>query len=84
MANFDYRSRLFNNETGFFYHSDAVQQDLIDIFEDLKAGSCRRGTPKWLEMRQQVMALSGMKGWSARHQRSVCKFMRATRLDWLM
>jgi putative cardiolipin synthase len=83
-ANFDYRSRLFNNEMGFFYSSDAVQQDLIDIFEDLKADSYRWGTPEWLEMRQQVMALGGMKGWSTRHQRSIFKFMRATGLDWLM
>ncbi len=83
-ANFDYRSRLFNNEMGFFYQSDAVQQDLIDIFEDLKAGSYRWGTPEWLEMRKQVMALGGMKGWSTRNQRPVFKFMRATGLDWLM
>ena len=83
-ANFDYRSRLFNNEMGFFYSSDAVQQDLIDIFEGLKADSYRWGTPEWLEMRKQVMAIEGMKGWSTRHQRSIFKFMRTTGLDWLM
>ncbi len=83
-ANFDYRSRLFNNEMGFFYSSDAVQQELIDIFEDLKADSYRWGTPEWLEMRKQVMAIKGMKGWSTRHQRSIFKFMRTTGLDWLM
>ncbi len=83
-ANFDYRSRLFNNEMGFFYKSDAVQQELIDIFEELKADSCRWGTPEWLEMRRQVMAVGGMKGWSTRHQRFIFKLMRATGLDWLM
>jgi hypothetical protein len=49
-ANFDYRSRLFNNEMGFFYKSDEVQQDLVDIFEDLKADSYRWGSPEWLEL----------------------------------
>jgi putative cardiolipin synthase len=83
-ANFDYRSRLFNNEMGFFYRSDAVQQDLIEIFEALKADSYRWGTPEWLEMRKQVMAIKGMKGWSTRYQRSIFKFLRTTGLDWLM
>lgn len=83
-ANFDYRSRLFNNEMGFFYESDAVQQDLIDIFEDLKADSYRWGTPEWLEMRRQVMATGGIKGWTTRHQRFIFKFMRATGVDWLI
>ena len=83
-ANFDYRSRLFNNEMGFFYKSDAVHQGLIEIFEDLKADSYRWGTPEWLEMRKQVMNLGGMKGWSTRNQRSIFKFMRATGLDWLI
>jgi putative cardiolipin synthase len=83
-ANFDYRSRLFNNEMGFFYSSDEVQQELIDIFEDLKADSYRWGTPEWLEMRKHVMAIRGMKGWSTGHQRSIFKFMRTTGLDWLM
>ena len=83
-ANFDYRSRLFNNEMGFFCKSDAVQQDLIEMFEGLKASSYRWGTPEWLEMRKQVMNLGGMKGWSTRHQRFIFKFMRATGIDWLI
>ena len=83
-ANFDYRSRLFNNEMGFFYRSDAVQQDLIEMFEDLKADSYRWGTPEWLEMRKQVMDIDGMKGWSTRQQRFIFKFMRATGIDWLI
>ena len=83
-ANFDYRSRLFNNEMGFYYRSDVVKQDLIDIFEDLKADSYRWGSPEWLEMRKQVIDLGGLKGWSTRHQRSIFKFMRATGIDWLI
>jgi putative cardiolipin synthase len=83
-ANFDYRSRLYNNEMGFFYKSDVVKQDLIDIFEELKADAYRWGTPEWLEMRKQVIGLGGMKGWSTRHQRSIFKFMRATGIDWLI
>ena len=83
-ANFDYRSRLYNNEMGFFYKSDVVKQDLIDIFEDIKADAYRWGTPEWLEMRKQVIELGGMKGWSTRHQRSIFKFMRATGIDWLI
>jgi putative cardiolipin synthase len=83
-ANFDYRSRLYNNEMGFFYKSDVVKQDLIDIFEELKADAYRWGTPEWLEMRKQVIGLGGMKGWSTRYQRSIFKFMRATGIDWLI
>jgi putative cardiolipin synthase len=83
-ANFDYRSRLFNNEMGFFYSSDAVQQDLVAVFDDLKADSYRWGTTEWLEMRKQVIALGGIKGWSTRYQRAIFKLMRATGIDWLI
>ena len=83
-ANFDYRSRLFNNEMGFFFDSDDVNQDLVDIFEDLKADSYRWGSPEWLEMRRQVIDKGGIKGWSTRNQRSIFKFMRATGIDWLI
>jgi putative cardiolipin synthase len=83
-ANFDYRSRLFNNEMGFFYRSNVVRQDLIEIFEDLKADSYRWGSPGWLEMRKQVINKGGIKGWSTRHQRSIFRFMRSTGIDWLI
>ncbi len=83
-ANFDYRSRLFNNEMGFFLKSPELLGDLDDAFEMLKAQSYRWGTPEWLEMRRQVMEVDGIKGWSTRHQRSVFKFLRATGLDWLI
>jgi len=83
-ANFDYRSRLFNNEMGFFLKNPELLDDLDDAFEMLKARSYRWGTPEWLQMRREVMELGGIKGWSARHQRGIFKFLRATGLDWLI
>jgi phosphatidylserine/phosphatidylglycerophosphate/cardiolipin synthase-like enzyme len=83
-ANFDYRSRLFNNEMGFFLKNPELLDDLDDAFELLKARSYRWGTPEWLEMRKQVMELDGIKGWSTRHQRGIFKFLRTTGLDWLI
>ncbi|MEN8206159.1 MAG: phospholipase D-like domain-containing protein [Pseudomonadota bacterium] len=83
-SNFDYRSRLYNNEMGFFYKSDRVKQDLIDIFEYLKADSYRWGSPEWLEMRKQVIDHGGIKGWTTRYQRSIFKLLRTTGIDWLI
>jgi len=83
-TNFDYRSRLFNNEMGFFYHDKVLHKDLIDIFEFLKSTSYRWGSPEWLKMRRQVMNAGGMKAWSTRRQRGIFKFLRATGLDWLI
>lgn len=83
-ANFDYRSRLFNNELGFFFQNKQVDEDLNAIFDLLKESSYRWGSPEWLQMRKEVMKISGMKGWSTRKQRSIFKFMRATGLDWLI
>ena len=83
-SNFDYRSRLYNNEMGFFYQNNALSKDLIDVFELLKSTSYRWGSPEWLQMRREVMALKGMKGWSVRHQRGIYKFMKATGIDWLI
>lgn len=83
-ANFDYRSRLFNNEMGFFYENEQVHGELNRIFDELKQTSYRWGTPEWLQMRKEVMKLSGVKGWSTRKQRFIFKFMRATGLDWLI
>ena len=83
-ANFDYRSRLFNNEMGFFLKNPDLLGDLDAVFELLKAKSYRWGSPEWLQMRRQVMELGGMKGWSTRNQRGIFKFLRATGLDWLI
>jgi phosphatidylserine/phosphatidylglycerophosphate/cardiolipin synthase-like enzyme len=83
-SNFDYRSRLYNNEMGFFFDDAELSNDLEEIFEQLKATSYRWGTPEWLEMRRKVMAKKGMKSWMVRHQRGLYKFMKATGLDWLI
>jgi cardiolipin synthase C len=83
-ANFDYRSRLFNNEMGFFLKNPELLDDLDEAFEFLKAQSYRWGTPEWLQLRRDVMAVDGIKGWSTRHQRDIFKFLRATGLDWLI
>ena len=82
-SNFDYRSRLYNNEMGFFIDDDALNQDLVDEFEWLKSQSYRWGSAEWLQMRNEVMKVSGLKGWSVRNQRLNYKLMKATGTDWL-
>ncbi|GMR05807.1 MAG: hypothetical protein BMS9Abin25_0382 [Gammaproteobacteria bacterium] len=82
-SNFDYRSRLYNNEMGFWIDDSAVNKDLIDEFELLKANSYRWGSPEWLQMRNEVMKVSGFKGWTVRNQRLNYKFLKATGTDWL-
>ena len=81
-SNLDYRSRLYNNEMGFFITNESVQQELNDVFDELKASSYRWGTPEWLQMRKEVMALGGLKGWSTSHQRFIYNFLMATGLIW--
>jgi phosphatidylserine/phosphatidylglycerophosphate/cardiolipin synthase-like enzyme len=82
-SNFDYRSRLYNNEMGFFIEDYALNQDLVDEFELLKAHSYRWGSAEWLQMRNKVMKVSGLKGWSVRNQRLNYKLLKATGADWL-
>jgi len=81
-ANFDYRSRLFNNEMGFFFSSDELTADVLADFELLKTKSYQWGSPEWLEMRQQVVEHGGMKGWTTEQQRQLYQFLRATGLKW--
>ena len=83
-SNFDYRSNLYNNELGFFFHSEAVRQDLADVFEKLKAISYRWGTPEWLEMRRKVMESDSSKAGPARKQRGIYKIVRGLGLEYLM
>jgi len=83
-ANFDYRSRLFNNEMGFFYDDKALNNEAIDMFEYLKARAYRWGSPEWLEMRRKVMKSGGMKAWSTRHQRGIFNFLKASGIHWLI
>jgi phosphatidylserine/phosphatidylglycerophosphate/cardiolipin synthase-like enzyme len=82
-SNFDYRSRLFNNEMGYFFRSRGLADELHREFEELKANSYLWGTPEWFEMRRQVMKLGGMKGWSSRKQRTVYRSLKNLGLDWL-
>ena len=82
-TNLDYRSRLYNNEMGFFFGSDELRQELIDEFEALKAQSYLWGSPEWLELRAQVRELDGIKGSSARKQHTTFTRLRRTGLHWL-
>lgn len=81
--NFDYRSRLFNNEFGFFYGSAPLSADLDAEFDKLKAKSYLWGSPEWLDARDKLMAQKGMKAATTRYQRFLYKFARSTGLIWL-
>lgn len=81
-TNLDYRSRLYNNEMGFFFGSDELRAELIAEFDQLKAQSYRWGSPEWLEMRAKVRALGDLKGRSARKQRTTFTRLRTTGLHW--
>lgn len=80
--NFDYRSRLYNSEMGYFFRGGELSAALAEDFEYLKTRSVRWGTPEWFELRRQVMAMKGTKGWTTRSQRSIYKTLRGTGLKW--
>jgi len=82
-SNFDYRSNLYNNEMGFFYQDDALRDELIEVFELLKATSLRWGTPEWLEMRRKTMESDSSKAGPARKQRRTYKTIRALGIEYL-
>jgi phosphatidylserine/phosphatidylglycerophosphate/cardiolipin synthase-like enzyme len=82
-TNFDYRSRLFNNEMGFFMDSPQLADVLNEEIEALRQMSYLWGTPEWLEMRRAVIEKGGMKGQSTRRQRTIYKTLRATGAKWL-
>ncbi len=81
-ANFDYRSRLFNNEMGFFFISEALSRDLLEDFEYLKTRSYLWGSPEWLEMRRQLIDQGGIKGWTTDYQGKLFRFLESTGLSW--
>jgi phosphatidylserine/phosphatidylglycerophosphate/cardiolipin synthase-like enzyme len=83
-TNFDYRSRLYNNEMGFFFLSDELVADLHAGFDQLVAISYRWGSPEWLQLRKSVMDAGGIKGFSTRHQRRLYKFFQKTGIIWLL
>lgn len=80
-TNFDYRSRLLNNEMGFFFDSAGLARQLDADFELLKSRSYRWGSPEWLQMRREVFEIGGMKGRTAEGQRGIYKTLKATGLD---
>lgn len=81
-SNFDYRSRLFNNEMGFFIESAGQGAELDAAFDYLKESSYLWGSPEWLEMRHRMMESGGFKAWTVRRQRTIYKFLKATGLKW--
>ena len=81
-SNFDYRSRLYNNEMGFFFRSDELRDELEAIFEDLKKDSYLWGSPEWLEMRNNLRLTGGKKGKNTYKQRKTYKFLEDSGLKW--
>jgi len=79
-SNFDYRSRLFNNEFGFYFKGDELSANLDKVYEGLKARSYLWGSPEWLEMRKQLMAQDSSKASTTRKQRGLYKSLDATGL----
>jgi putative cardiolipin synthase len=80
-TNFDHRSRLLNNEMGFFLESEELTRRMNADFDLLKSRSYRWGSPEWLEMRQRLFQARGIKANTAKSQRGIYKFLRATGID---
>jgi phosphatidylserine/phosphatidylglycerophosphate/cardiolipin synthase-like enzyme len=81
-SNFDYRSRLYNNEMGFFFDSQELADDVRENTDYLTNLSYRWGSPDWLEMRRQLMEMDGSKSLTARKQRTIYKTLKSTGLHW--
>ena len=82
-SNFDYRSRLYNSEMGYFFDSAELAKDIAENTDYLISLSYRWGSPEWMEMRRQLMELGGKKGYTVRHQRGIYKTIKNTGLMWL-
>ncbi len=81
-SNFDYRSRIYNNEMGYFFKSTELQNQLDEIFQSLKEQSYLWGTEEWLQMRNKMMEVSGIKGRSTRKQRTTFTRIMRTGIMW--
>lgn len=81
-TNFDYRSRLYNSEMGYFFKSDPLAKELNKAFDYLVEISYLWGSPEWLEMRRKTVDIKGSKGWSTKHQRKIYKTLKVTGLHW--
>ena len=82
-SNFDYRSRLYNNEMGFYFVDPELSGDLNRVFEELKAMSLLWGSPEWLEMRRRLVESGGFTGFTTRSQRWRYRMLKNTGLIWL-
>jgi len=82
-SNFDYRSRLYNSEMGYFFDSAELANDIAENTDYLISLSYRWGSPEWLEMRRQLIELGGKKGYTVKHQRGIYKTIKNTGLMWL-
>ena len=83
-TNFDYRSRLYNNEMGFFFLDEDLAADVHAGFDDLISISYRWGSPEWFQLRKEVMGLKGMKGRSTRNQRQFYNLFKKTGFIWYL
>jgi putative cardiolipin synthase len=83
-TNFDYRSRLYNNEMGFFFLDPGLAGDVHASFDDLVSISYLWGSPEWFQMRKEVMGIKGTKGRSTKKQRNWYKLFKNTGIIWLL
>ncbi|MEH6584179.1 MAG: phospholipase D-like domain-containing protein [Halioglobus sp.] len=81
-SNFDDRSKLYNNEMGYFFESEALSMDLIAEFERLKSQSYLWGSPEWLAMRKKLVETNSTKGKWTNRQRSTFARLYASGLHW--
>lgn len=81
-SNFDYRSRLLNNEVGFFFESPQLIAELQAGYDLLVEQSYQWGSPQWLEMRRQIIAQGGSKGRTTKFQRAIYKWSKWLGLIW--
>lgn len=82
-SNFDYRSRLYNNEMGYYFQDRNVSKQLLENYNKLKAISLRWGSPEWLAMRKSVFNTYTEKSFTSKSQRGRFKVMKNTGLIWL-
>lgn len=83
-SNFDYRSRLYNNEMGFFFHDPDLAADVHASFDELVSISYRWGSPEWFQLRKAVMDKGGIKGKTTAGQRGWYKFYKKSGIIWLL
>ena len=81
-TNLDYRSRLYNNEMGYFLNGEEVKDGLQEIFEELKQDSYLWGSPEWLEMRDKLRRTGTSKGGRVHRQRKTYDSLRNSGLKW--